>query len=516
MQQGQQDSDSLLLVPGDVERQGQFVDVAEPEDFLELEGNHRKGIGIVALPGVEHTWNPAYIAKGQLVVAILGAAGCKDDGVLRQGLRHLGEILAALVAAIAACHDDKTLDGTAFDGIHDLVRKGQDLVVGETANDVPRLDLDRRLAGLRHFDDRREILGLAVLPVGDMDRARVSRHARGEKPSEIGVVLFQGNEAVRGHQDRPVEGLELLVLLPPGVPIVPDEMAVLLERRVVIGRQHFAVRVDIHAGSLRLLEEFFHVAEVMAADQDARIAANADVHFRDFGVAVRGCVGLVQESHGFDSLFPGFHNHSDHLVDRQVLRRRRQRLHEEVVNGFVLIAEHRGMIGVSRDTLQADDEQFTKGTDILVLRCQHPDGAGLLVEFRLVRRHPGGGIGHRFTKCLAGLCLVCGEDTPSDRLAASQGLADKTDETLIIPVCVGDSGKESLGDEKPVRLVGNTQFNRLLRPDGNSLKRVNQQVLQVCRDLRLAADPLYRASLVLRTFLALETEHSIFPLQSVI
>ena len=54
-------------------------------------------------------------------------------------------------------------------------------------------------------------------------------------------------------------------------------MAVLFKGRIVVCRQHFAVGVYVDACAFGLLEEFFHILQVMAADQNSRIAAHADI-----------------------------------------------------------------------------------------------------------------------------------------------------------------------------------------------------------------------------------------------
>ena len=54
VQQGQQDDDSFLFVPGNVEDQGQFVDIFQTEDFLQFQGDQSQGVGVVALTGIQY------------------------------------------------------------------------------------------------------------------------------------------------------------------------------------------------------------------------------------------------------------------------------------------------------------------------------------------------------------------------------------------------------------------------------------------------------------------------------
>ena len=152
-EQGQKDGHGLLFVPGDIKGNGQLVDVGEAKDLLQLQGDDRQGIGIVALAGVEHPGNAADIAEIELVVAVLGAAGGEDDRVLRQVFGHFGKIAAGFLAAVAAGHDDKALDRPGLDRLDHLVGQGQHLVVGEAADDCAGLEFRRRFAGLGLGDE---------------------------------------------------------------------------------------------------------------------------------------------------------------------------------------------------------------------------------------------------------------------------------------------------------------------------------------------------------------------------
>ena len=51
-QQGQQHGHRFLLVPGDVVRDGQLIDVIQSECFLEFKGDHGQGVRVVALAGI--------------------------------------------------------------------------------------------------------------------------------------------------------------------------------------------------------------------------------------------------------------------------------------------------------------------------------------------------------------------------------------------------------------------------------------------------------------------------------
>ncbi len=239
-----------MLVPRDVVEDGQVVDAVHLKYFGQLEGNQHQGVGVVALPGVQHAGDAADVAQGQLVVAVLGAAGGEDDGILGQRPGKLRVVVAALLAAIAAGHHHKLADGAGFDGLHHLVGQLKDLGVGKAAYDGALLDLRGWRAGLGHADDGGEVLLLADT-AGDVRAARPAGHAGGEQALHVAVP--GGHDAVGGHQNGAVKAVELVLLLPPGIAVVAGKVWVLLEEGVVLGGQHLRVGVDVDAGIAALL-----------------------------------------------------------------------------------------------------------------------------------------------------------------------------------------------------------------------------------------------------------------------
>ena len=110
VKQGQQDDDRLLLVPGNIVNNRQIVDIIQVEDLFELEGDHRQGIGIVALPCIQHSWNPPDIAQIQLIILILCTSGREDYRIVWQRFRKIRVIVAGLGPSVASCHHDKLFD----------------------------------------------------------------------------------------------------------------------------------------------------------------------------------------------------------------------------------------------------------------------------------------------------------------------------------------------------------------------------------------------------------------------
>ncbi len=165
------------------------------------------------------------------------------------------------MASIAARHHHELPDRTRLHGLDDFPGKREHLFVREPAHDLAGFDSRRRRTFLRLLDERGEVLLLAVFSV-DMAASWESRRAGRPKPVLVGCG--RRHDAVRRHQDRAVELLELLLLLPPRVPVVACEVRILLEGRIVVGRKHLRMCIDIDARPSRLLKQHLKVSQIVA------------------------------------------------------------------------------------------------------------------------------------------------------------------------------------------------------------------------------------------------------------
>ena len=380
VQQGEQDDDGLLLVPGDIVGNRQLIDIVEAEDLFELQSNQREAVAVVALASVEHARDAADVAKVELDVLVLRAACRQDDRILRQRLCELCIVVAALHAAVAARHDDELLDGTALDGLDDLVRKREDLLMREAADNRSLLELFRCRALLCHLDDGREVLRA----IGFRLDVRATREAdRTRREDTRLVALFRRHEAVRRQQHRAAKCLEFLFLLPPGVAVVAREVVVFLEERIVMRWQHLAVRVDIDARALRLLQEHFEVSEVMAGNQDGRILADAEIDLRDLGVAVMLRVRLVKERHRLNAPLARLERQRRQVVSRKaVIEQLCKRGLEERINRLILFVKRIRVFEIRREALEAVRDELAQAAHVLVLCREHADviGRGLGIK----------------------------------------------------------------------------------------------------------------------------------------
>jgi len=274
---------------------------------------------------------------------------------------------------------------------------------------------------------------------------------------------------------------------------------VLLEGGVVVRGQHFAVGVHVHAGALGLLEEFFHILQVVAGDQDAGVVPHAEIHFADLGIAVGRGVGLVEERHGGNGIGSRLHDHADHIVDGEVFRGRGKGFHDGHVNLVLLEAENLGMLRVGGDAFAADDDELSQGADIPVLRSGYADffGHGFCHDLFFAVRRPGRTVG----KVSGGTGFLC------DRVLYLQPPADPPDDGIVIPGSVGDGDEKGLEDEPSCFPVHRPLLRQLFTVHRDAFADIDEKILKISGPLRFSADAFYGAPLVPRRFLALKTIH---------
>ena len=459
----QHDRDGLLLVPRDIERERQAVDVVEPERVLERERDDRQRIAVVALPGVEDARNAVDIALHLLDVAVLCATRGEDDRVLGQGRRDLRVVVAREVASVAAGHHHELLDLARLHGFDDLVLVGEDLVVSESADERSRLKRRRRRAALRALDHLREVLRTPALAVRDVRNARIAGDARREDAVAVGVQ--HRHDAVRRHHDRAVEHREVLLLLIPRAAVVALEMRTLPESRIVMRRQHLAVRVDVDARAGRLLEDLGEVPEVVSRHEDA--GTHPDVQFdgRRRRLAVHLRVGRVEERHHAHRHPSRVHHQRRHLVDGLLLAHRLERAEEKLVDGLLLAAEDGRVMRVGRDALQSEERKLLQAADVGIRRRERPR--------RLVR------------------------DEVSEMALARR---DRATQARVVEVRVREREEERVRHEAP-------QFLRRLRLLREVLESRDEHVHEVRGLGSLAAHAAARAASIAESLLALTAEH---------
>ena len=249
--------------------------------------------------------------------------------------------------------------------------------MGEAAHDLAGLQLPGRRAAASMLNESGEVLALPSL-AGDVLTAGIARCAGGVQP--VPVAVLGGHDAVGGHEDGAAEGLELLLLLPPGVAVVAHKVGILLKGGIVVGRKHLGVSVHVHAGPLGLLQQHLQVPQIVAGDQNAGILAHPDVDAGDLRISIGGGVGLVQHGHARHAILARLHGQSHQLVHREaVIQGSGQGPLQKGVHVLVVLEQGVGVLGVGGQALEAVGNQLPQGANVLILSGQHPHRLGLLL-----------------------------------------------------------------------------------------------------------------------------------------
>ena len=174
--------------------------------------------------------------------------------------------------------------------------------MGKAAQDLTLLNFRRSGAAFCLLDDFREIFFFANL-TADVLTARISGCTGGVEA--VFIAVLRRHDAVGRHKDRSVEALKLFFLFPPCISIVADEVRILLESRIVVGRKHLGMGVYIYTGSLCLDQQHLKVAQIVAGNQNARALADTNVYTGHFRMTVSAGIGCIQQSHTLHTVFSG-------------------------------------------------------------------------------------------------------------------------------------------------------------------------------------------------------------------
>lgn len=124
-----------------------------------------------------------------------------------------------------------------------------------------------------------------------------------------------------------------------------------------MGREHFAVGVDVDPLAFCLLEEAFHIFKVVAGNDDERAFFDGQGNCRRNRCAVRRGVGFVEEGHAGQVDFTCFHDDRKQFVHTPVFAQGRKALDEECAQFVTGFAEHQGMIGVGCHAAHAEENE---------------------------------------------------------------------------------------------------------------------------------------------------------------
>ena len=134
--------------------------------------------------------------------------------------------------------------------------------MSKSSNNLTGFNFCRCLQFFCHRNDRRKIFFAARICY-DMRAARVARSAGCEYPS-LYFFAPRRNNAIGRKQNWAVESFELAHLFPPSVPVVPHEVVIFLEKRIIMSRQHLTMCVHIDPCAFCLFQQLLQVSQVVA------------------------------------------------------------------------------------------------------------------------------------------------------------------------------------------------------------------------------------------------------------
>jgi hypothetical protein len=135
----------------------------------------------------------------------------------------------------------------------------------------------------------------------------------GAAPGEQAVLVGFGRflDAVGVEDDGAGELGQFLGLVLPGAAEVADQVGVLLQAGVAVGRQHFAVGIDVDALAFGLLEQLLEHLQVVAGNQDALAGAGAEIDLGGHRVTVVFHMTRVEQAHDGEVVLAAFHGQVD-------------------------------------------------------------------------------------------------------------------------------------------------------------------------------------------------------------
>ena len=298
--QGEQDADRLLFIPGKHECQRQFVDAAA-KDFGEGLRNVDRTVGIVALPHVENARDAVDFSEVEVVEAVFAAGKGQDDGIHRCLFDKFRVVISAGMCAVAAADEENVSDRAGFDCFDKLRGAGEDGSVSKAGRQhVPAVDAAHALVAFITAkaqgmpDDRGKIL-MPVFVSFNMSQSLITNDG-----GRINPILIAGtlrHQAVGRKQHRGGDVLEFLLLALPGGAEVSCKVRILVQTGIAVGRKHFAMGINIDAGSFRLFEKLVQVFQIVPGNNDEGTFFDVRVHSCRNGIAERGRVGGIQKLH---------------------------------------------------------------------------------------------------------------------------------------------------------------------------------------------------------------------------
>ena len=265
-------------------------------------------------------------------------------------------------------------------------------------------------------------------------------------------------------------------------------------------REHFAVRINVDAGTRRLLQKHFQIAEIVPGNKDPRIFPHPQLHRRHLRLPVSAGIGSVEKRHAVDAEFSRFQRQRRQRRGvKGIVQELRQGLLNERVDRPAVAAQHVRVLDVRRQPLKPVHRQLTQAAQILVFRPQDAD------ESRLSRvifapPFPDGSVGKiRFAELRPKLRLL------------RQRLRHARRDRFLVKIRVRNR-HEKIFRHQPVDCLRHIspRLAQSRRHRAQPLRHIDEQILHGGDRRRLAADAAHRTCSASGRFLTLKAEHLIF------
>ncbi len=130
MQQGQQDADCFLLVPGKHHGQGQVVHAAA-EGLRQGHCDLNRAVSVITLTDIHDPGQSADGTQIQIIETVFSTGQSQDYGIRRGLLYKIGKITASGTRAVAAAHQEEMPDIPRLHSVNDLVRHAEHRAVSK-------------------------------------------------------------------------------------------------------------------------------------------------------------------------------------------------------------------------------------------------------------------------------------------------------------------------------------------------------------------------------------------------
>ena len=485
-EQGEQNDNGFLFEPAENQRQRQIIDAA-----VELLGQRQRQldrrIAVVALTDVDQARDAVDVAELLFVEAVFAASERQDNAVLRGAGGEFLVIAALALVAVAAADQEEMLD-IALPDLVDHCRGGRhQCIATEADSDLVRYFVVRETGlGFCASDDFAEILALNVLHTGPADDAA--------RKDTLGVLAdIRVDQAVRSHHDGAGESGKFALLVLPGTAVIANQMLELVEFRVTVRGQHFAIGVDVDAGAFGLLKNGFEVAEVVAGNKNGLASDRFDVHFGWCGMAKFARLAAVEHFHYFVVQLTDGHRGGEQRA--HVFRVGAQPGHDVVKfggHGVIDLAEHARVFHVRGGAFQAVEAKQAQTQHILADRAL----AAIDRSNRRLRLQASGIGGQREGRGRAwrnggnASGLAGGLVALTQLLAIRFGLTGVAGNPLGLEIHIGQRGEKCLRNKDIDCAIDNAEFTGFFCVERGALQGVDEQVLQIGNVGCLAAHAL--------------------------